>query len=945
MTDRSGRVASPEPAGLGPKPRRAGPPPQELRGELDRCVGTCDRGSKNDETAALVVQQPRILSAIATQSPGVSRRSVAARDVPQAKPRNIPGTLRRARPDHEYYTRDLVSFLAEVDARGSGYLRGLGLALYYDVTTSNDPAFRDPDSSLENWLMETVIDGRVAGDLKNEMDTWNRSRYSSAIHRQGVLDAARGHYHQHQSSGAYRFYRMLVSREDHSMLANFVNNDINGLSAQILDRRANSFRDGLSKVWRRGKRRRIQNLLRSLRHPTGAPQRSAHSKRVSGMSEAVANWNSAYTAIAALTDTEPTQESVEAVIGQSGAAVTAEVSAAVAALLAHGTTSQTASIASVISFASQEVQQRLTVTEGQIRTRVAQLATAQNHHQTAYLQALGAYRAGTTTRDQFDAAVAARFSDPAYDAVDHHARRLDAARAARAAGSATIAGETAVLQAVVQAALGAAAHSDRAHANHVAGRYAAEQEALQRSIDRWGQETRSLLVQATTEWNRSYTRLEGQRLRWRQETEERYAHHAQLWDLRHAQLVASRETWLEDSTRSAMVAGSQAIAVQWDLEATALIADAESAIIPSFGVATPDLAALVNQATASSTLETLIARAGTLQSRARDTNVVVAAYLPTVNTRAAQARVANTLSADLFDRVTERAASLAAIQAREQFAQQLEAVADGVADANDNVAVNLETQMLGAGYQRQGGTWQRRSIIDSSLFGGNEYETQTVAAYRAYTAPRFVPQVDLSQENLTGLSGEAIFTLVGRAQEEMMRYQVLIFGRSENQKDETHDAYIQAASAEEFNDTLGGILDSAEASWKRGGGYQRDNNKDTEGLFSFHVGYAPQMDREDPERIKEAGYGQMGTIMGQFMINEARWSRGYAAMGVPFYRKPLWDSDGNNDGIPKDGLFGAPSIAGVSWRSAMRSLRPYRVERQINATGQPWLAAAAVHRD
>ena len=35
--------------------------------------------------------------------------------------------------------------------------------------------------------------------------------------------------------------------------------------------------------------------------------------------------------------------------------------------------------------------------------------------------------------------------------------------------------------------------------------------------------------------------------------------------------------------------------------------------------------------------------------------------------------------------------------------------------------------MLRAGYQRQGGTWQRRSIIDSSLFGGTEYHGRTYA--------------------------------------------------------------------------------------------------------------------------------------------------------------------------------------------------------------------------
>ena len=380
--------------------------------------------------------------------------------------------------------------------------------------------------------------------------------------------------------------------------------------------------------------------------------------------------------------------------------------------------------------------------------------------------------------------------------------------------------------------------------------------------------------------------------------------------MRHAQLVTSRDAWLEDATRHAMVVGGEAIAVQWDLEATALIADAESAIIPSFGVATPDLAALVEDATASSTLDDLIARADTLQSRARDTNVVVAAYLPTVNTRAAEASTARAVTADLFDQVTERAAALAAIQAREQFAAQLAGMETGIQDANDNVAFNLASQMEGAGYQRQGSMWRRSSAIGSTLFGGTEYETHEVAAYRNFTSPGFRGQVDLSDEALTGLSGRAIFTLVDQAAEEMSRYQVLVFGRSQEQKDRNSDSFVQAASTEEFTDTLSQILSDAEAAWQRGAGYHKRENKDTEGLFNFHVGYAPVIDSDDPEKIGEAGYGQLGRIMGAFMVNEARAQRGYVALTTPAYRKPLWDDDQDNDG-QSDGLFGAPTIASV----------------------------------
>ena len=90
---------------------------------------------------------------------------------------------------------------------------------------------------------------------------------------------------------------------------------------------------------------------------------------------------------------------------------------------------------------------------------------------------------------------------------------------------------------------------------------------------------------------------EGMRIRWRRDTKERYEDSSELWDLRHAQLAAGREKWLEESTRTGMIAGSRAVAVQWDIEAKTLIADAESAVIPSLSIDTPSLSQLVEDAT------------------------------------------------------------------------------------------------------------------------------------------------------------------------------------------------------------------------------------------------------------------------------------------------------------------------------------------------------------
>ncbi len=213
---------------------------------------------------------------------------------------------------------------------------------------------------------------------------------------------------------------------------------------------------------------------------------------------------------------------------------------------------------------------------------------------------------------------------------------------------------------------------------------------------------------------------------------------------------------------------------------------------------------------------------------------------------------------------------------------------------------------------------ETRPKSHETLMGGIERETQTAGTYDDFTAPVFAPQVDLSEESLDGLSSRGIQTMIAAAYEEMERYQILIFGRSDDQKDDG----TAATSVEELNGELKERFAAVEASWTHAAGYDRTRENeesgeeeylhhDTEGLFNFHVGYAPVMKSDDPERVQEAGYGEMGRIMEDFYRNEARLGRGLAMMDVPFHRMRMWDDDADNDGSP-DGLFGAPNIVTVT---------------------------------
>ena len=72
-----------------------------------------------------------------------------------------------------------------------------------------------------------------------------------------------------------------------------------------------------------------------------------------------------------------------------------------------------------------------------------------------------------------------------------------------------------------------------------------------------------------------------------------------------------------------------------------------------------------------------------------------------------------------------------------------------------------------------------------------------------------------------------------------------------------------------------------------------------------------EMEEKNPEKVKTAGYGEMGRIFRAFQIHQARMYRGFSLVDMPEYNKKLWDDDADNDGDP-DSFLGAPSIRSLT---------------------------------
>ena len=814
------------------------------------------------------------------------------------------------------YATDLGSWIFGIQEQGgSEFLRKMSVALMYELGTAQRDTgpFRDENGAIKPHLTPHVFGTTQARRLiaLSKSKTWiffdsNGHSKSAAIAK--LHSRTAGTYHAVKATPEYAFFRLMMASGKHgTLLKQIVNDDIQQRAVQSLIQDGHAYRGSLSWFWHRRERRDISRAIGAMPHITGAPERDRFLAK-GRLTGELAAWRAATAKRTAMRGTTPTLAAVQAQIGRAGGTANPAVTAAIRYVLTGGSAADRKGIVSVVTAAAQRITHVLATTNRGLVARARELAAVAQPLQHTYLATLGRFLDGRAQRSELTRALAARYRHPAYDTADALAARIANVQQVTPH---TTAGELTQLRMLIDHTLAAGVQQDADLRLRLLHRYTIDQEQLERGIDRTKAATLELITRAHTEWDRSFTRLEGRRKRWRRDTAERYHKRAELWNRRHAALAAGRDRWLEAATRTGIVAGSRELAVQWDLEANALIADAERVVIPSFAGHTPDLSALVHAATGGSVLADLIEQAEYLQSRAQDTNVVVAASLPQITTGAAEAQVAHSLTQTIFDQVTERAAVLSAIRARELFATQREAIDSGIESANQDLHDKLTNRMEAAGYRRDGALWRRQSIIGSTVLGGTEWETHQVAVYRDFIAPGFSGRTDLSTPALTGLSGTAIATLVDQATEEMARYQVLIFGRSEQQKKATtkdgkrNERYVTPVGAAEFRDTLAQVLREAEAAWKRGANSERTG--DTEGLFNYHVGYDPVMEGES---IKQAGYGQLGVIMGAFFTNEARLHRGHTALMTPIHRKPLWDDDADNDG-KSDSLFGAPTVATV----------------------------------
>ena len=230
------------------------------------------------------------------------------------------------------------------------------------------------------------------------------------------------------------------------------------------------------------------------------------------------------------------------------------------------------------------------------------------------------------------------------------------------------------------------------------------------------------------------------------------------------------------------------------------------------------------------------------------------------------------------------------------YQQDLETMLD---TANVRVADSLHTTLRAVGYRRSGGAYQRNAIVDVTYFE-HERELQSIGAYRDYRLPPLDWAARLEGAAETG----------GDIAAAQVRYEELLHS-IEARKNLIFGGYGDdpAAFLQQVDADARSRFSVAAARFSGSAGYA--DNQDTQGLFYWHVGYAPVMSESDAGRLQRAGYGQSGRILTAYYRHEARLGRGLGMMDQAGWDRRLWDDDINNDG-EADGLLKAATIRSLS---------------------------------
>jgi hypothetical protein len=218
--------------------------------------------------------------------------------------------------------------------------------------------------------------------------------------------------------------------------------------------------------------------------------------------------------------------------------------------------------------------------------------------------------------------------------------------------------------------------------------------------------------------------------------------------------------------------------------------------------------------------------------------------------------------------------------AREMAEEAIAGLSESVKDANEGFAESMD-EML-ASWEKSGNTYTKEILVHSTLWG-DDYDRVNVAGYKDYEMSPITLETDLSEGRLETLSSLAIHGLIGEAQEEVKEHSEAIFGDGAENKGE-------------YGEHIGDAPVTVEA---------------------------PNPDKEQSQMFVDAGSGELGRIMRDYIYYSNKEQQGWTLANAAPWEKPLWDDRGSfmdapslrsvaNIGMTIVGAIAAPITGGTS---------------------------------
>ncbi|MDX9800305.1 MAG: hypothetical protein RBT69_03085 [Spirochaetia bacterium] len=418
---------------------------------------------------------------------------------------------------------------------------------------------------------------------------------------------------------------------------------------------------------------------------------------------------------------------------------------------------------------------------------------------------------------------------------------------------------------------------------------------IQKGESKWQERMRELYRCGTSEWEKSFGELTGQRKRWQEEYSAAALRMEELWSKKYSTLVSGRKEWINEFSSAAAKGAGETLAKKTGLRVDELISASDFILIPDLRTNEVDLDSIVVEITDNDLLSSLAETAKYHTAKSKNEKISISSCLPDLCMFTGTAFAIENYQKNITEEIRKRGALITALKTAKIITETEDVIRNNIDTANKSTGKQLSDTLEGKGYRRRGNLFSRSAIIDISLLGGIESERQEIEGYRYFSAPGFDPGVDLGRDSLISSGAHEIELKIEKSGKNLSRYAELVFGKKESGDSEKWIGFDQAFL--EYTKRM-------EERYKASSRYEEFKN--LKGLFYIHLGYAPLMNEKKPEKVKKEGYGEYGRIYELFLINEARLGRGLAAIEQPWYSQKMWDDDKNNDG-KSDTLIGAPS--------------------------------------